>query len=422
MNNKYVIIPILIHIVIILGLFVVIAISGGNYRDMLLVDDGYYNIARNFVHGDTLLHKFRGPVQPFVISILFIFPESLHPFVRLLVSLFISVGVIVTVYYITRNYISKKQFLIGSLVFLLNPVYIHWTFRGAPELLLALFLGLFILCIINLFRTNKSIYLFFSALILFASFFVKPVFLFIPFFLILASLIMKSRKFVFVSLLFVIIGLIGYVAQDQITKKPYLSNQSEYAKTHDYKHKIFLINDSFWTDYVLKTKQFYKPTVNAYDEEYKNGKPIGEYIDIWIRNFYQEFPNSNLIHMNLYFVYTEPLLVAQKLLVSPLFYFSMSARQLETFVKLLFSLVSIILAVLGLRAVTREPEHKSEIILIISIIVGFIALHLVTHAMNRYSLPVLPYLYIWAGIPLMQLFKRIRNALKHQAVTVTHGE
>ena len=86
-KNKYIIIPILINILILLGLLAVVIISGADYHKILLMGDSYYDIAKDFFYGDTLLHKFRGPILPLIYSILFVFPQSIHPFVRLFISM-----------------------------------------------------------------------------------------------------------------------------------------------------------------------------------------------------------------------------------------------------------------------------------------------------------------------------------------------
>ncbi len=390
----------MIHLFTILGLLVFFIISGAPYQEFTLRGDSYYEIAEKYVQGSTIWHKFRGPIVPAVYTILFIFPKSMHPFLRLIISLIFSIGVILILHRITKDYISEKQFFAGALIFVCNPVYNHWMFRPYPEIFLAFFLGLFILFIVKYFKTYRINYLIYSSIILFISFFIKPVFLFIPIFLLLASLLIKSRKLVISSLILVIIVLVAFIAQDELTKRRYDPNLSRFERKREYQHKVLLITTSYWTDYVLKTKQFYKPTLEGYRIDYKDGKSLVEYKDDWIRAYFQKYPNSNLVFMNLYFIHNEPWLVLQKLLMSPLFYFAISARTSETFIKLGFSVFSLILSVIGLKTLLKNSEYKKEIIIIISIVVGFIALHLVTHAMNRYSFPILPYLYIWGGIPL----------------------
>ena len=394
---------ILMHFLVIMTMLLVVIMSGADYRELLLVDDGYYNIAEGFVRGETLLHKFRGPVIPLIYSILFVFPTSAHPFVRLLISLIFSVGTMTVLFEIVKRYLSERAFFLGSAIFLLNPVYNHWVLKSSPEIYLAFFLGLFILNVVYYFETSKIRYLLYACLIFSISFFVKPVFLFIPIFMFFAAILIKSRRFVVVSLFLLILGTCAYGVQDGITKVKYNPSVKRLERKYDYIHKTLLIADTYWVDYVLRTKQFSKSTILGYGVPYRDGKSLSQYSIDWVKDFYKKYPKGSLVFMNLYFVYREPILVIQKLLISPFFYFAMSAREEETFVKLFFSIVSITLSIIGLRRIYRSSENKNEIKLIVSILLGFVALHLVTHTMNRYSLPILPYLYVWGGIPLLWL-------------------
>jgi hypothetical protein len=421
-DKKYVVFVIMANILIVLGLLAVIIISGVDYHELLLMDDGYYEIARDFAHGDTLLHRFRGPVLPLILSTLFIFPKSAHALVRLLISLLFSAGTIVVLFRITKDYIPRKAFFLGSLVFVLNPVYVHWIIRSCPEIYLAFFLGLFIMNIIDYYTTRRITYLVFASATFAISFCIKPVFLFIPILLLISAMLIRSRRMIIVSLFLLTLGFLSYGAQNEFTEIQYNPEASKFERKNDWVHQTLLISDSYWVDYVLKTKQFHKPTVNEYKIEYRDGKSLVEYRDDWIKVFYEKYPEGNLAFMHLYFISTEPLLVLQKLIVSPIFYFSMSARSIETFVKLIFSILSIFLSVLGLRVVCRNSQHKNSIILIVSIVAGFASLHLLTHAMNRYSLPILPYLYVWGGIPLMKFRNQLSELSRQRARGVGENE
>ena len=412
MKNRYVLIPILINIAILLILLAVVIASGASYQNMLLRADSYYTIADEFAHGGSLLHKFRGPVLPLVFSMLFIFPYGMHPFIRLLLSIIVSAGTITVLYNLTKKYITGREFLFGSLIFIFNPVYVHWTFRPFPEIYLALVLGIFIFSVIRYYRESHIGYLCIAVLSFILSFFIKPVFVFIPFFLLFAALLIKSKKIAAVSVLLLILGILTYVAQDEFTKVGYEADASRIDKTYEYAHKTLLISESYWVDYVVRTRQLFKPTLEEYQIEYKDGKSFQEYAQDWFRDFYQKYPKANYISMNLYFIYKEPFLFLQKLILSPFFFFSMSARTSETIMKLAVSILSVILAIIGLNAALRMSKYKKEIILIVFVLIGYASLHLVTHAMNRYSLPILPYLYVWGGIPLVKSIDWVLSFVK----------
>ncbi len=415
-KNKYIFLLISIHILIIISLLLVVILSGRDYRDLLLRDDGYYFIAKQFVQGGSLLHKFRGPVLPLMFSILFIFPEIFHPFLRLGLSLMFSAGMIILLSRITRDYLTEKLFFIGSLIFILNLVYIHWTFRNTPEVYLCFFLGLFILNIINYYRTEKVRYLIYASLVFILTFFIKPVFLFIPIALIVVTIIIKSRRLFIYSSILLFIGFFSYTAQDRFTQVLYDEEVTKAERHFEYVHKVLLVSDSFWIDHVLKTRQFHKGTLHSYEVNFEGRETTGD----WIRNFYEKYPNGNYVFMNLYFIYDKPLLVIQKLITSPLFYFAMSARTVETLVNLLFSIISLTFCIMGLRIIFKNLGHKEELILMLAVVIGYISLHLLTHSMNRYSMPVLPYLYVWGGVALIRL-KGITKKRSKRADTLTEA-
>lgn len=410
-ENKYIIALSLVHIFIMLIMLFAVMFSGRDYIKLLLYGENYYNPAKSFVNGSTLLHKTRGPILPLIYSILFFFPQSMHPFLRLLISSTFSFGVIIILFKITKDYISEKQFFIGSLIFILNPGYNHWTFKSAPEIYLGFFLGLFILTFIKYYKSGARKYLIYSILIFILSIFLKPTFLFIPFLLLLTSIfIIKSKRIFIISLVLIILSLGGYITFDRITEPKYdprIDNAGSWICGKNY-GKTYLIMNSFWVDYVIKTKRFgalYKEWMEIYDGWLKN-------FDKWMKTFYKKYPNSNYLFMNLYFIYDKPLLFLQKLLVNPLFYFSMSGRPLETFIKLLVNIISLILSISGLKTILKNSKTKNEIILIVSIIAGYAMLHFITHATDRLSLPILPYLYVWGGISCLKFKKKVLNFSK----------
>lgn len=399
-KNKTIFLLFSIHGIVMLCIMAGLMLAGVDYKELLIRDDGYYNIAKGFIHGDaSLFHRFRGPLLPLLFSSMFIFPEALHPFIRLIITLLTSLGIIIILYEITKNYLNTKQFFWGSLLFILNPVYIHWTFKSAPEIYLCFLLGLFIYFILQYYETSKMKYILYGLLVYFLSFFIKPVFLFIPIFMFIFGLLAKSKNIVIVSVIFCVIGIGGYKIQGNITAINYNENIPKSERGCDIIYKTYLISESFLTDYMIKTKQFRFQFINEYTIPYKDNKSYVEYTKYWIEQFYNKYPNNGLVFMNLYFIYTEPLLVLQKLAVSPFLYFSMSSRTYETFVKLFISIIFIILSIIGVKKIfvaTKPQEHK-EILLILSIVLGYIALHLVSGSHNRYSLPILPYLYVWGG-------------------------
>lgn len=401
-KNKTIFLLISIHTFVMVLILAGLIFIDKDYNELLLRDDGYYDIAKNFVHNDgSLFHKFRGPLLPFIFSVIFIFPENIHSFIRLIVTLLFSLGIIIITFKITKNYLTIKQFFWGSLIFLLNPVYIHWTFKSAPEIYICFLLGLFIYNVLKYYHTQKIKYLVFSFIFFFLGFFIKPVFLFIPVLIFLFGIFfIKSKRILIISVIFFILGFTGYKIHNKITEIKYEENVPKVKRGYEYIYKVYLIGDSFLTDYLIKTKQFRFPFINEYTIPYKADKFLDDYTKEWLQDFYEKYPDKGFIFMNLYFIVKEPILVIQKILVSPFFYFGLSSRTPETFVKFSFSLFSLILSFLGLKMILKKFEYqrRTEVLLIISVVLGYIVLHLISGCHNRYSLPIMPYLFVWGGI------------------------
>jgi len=407
-----------LHVLTIISILVLAILAGKDYHDLLLRDDGYYNIAKGFVNGKPLIYHFVGPGLPFIYSIIHLFPYTLHPFVRLFLSLLTSLGVIAITFKITEDYLTPKQLFCGGLIFIFNPVYVHFTFKSTPEIFLALLLGIFILGILNYYKTKKTRWFIYALLSFAASIFTKPVFLFIPVFLLIASLILKTRNLIAGSIILIVVSIGLFNIYDNISGG---NNNVPKFQRRTY-GKADLIIDSYWNNYVIKTKQFRKWTITPYkhpddinkvfnNTEIKNYNikkdfAFGQY---WIKEYFKKNPNASYLKMNLDFVKDKPGLVAQKLLISPLFFLGMSARTIESFVKLFYSLLAIVLAIMGIRVLLkRNKSFKSYIWIILSCIIGFASLYLVLHSMNRYSLPILPYLTVWGGIIVNKVPEDIR--------------
>lgn len=403
----------------ILALLLVSIVASEDYHSLLLVDDGYYKIAGGFMRGESLVDHYVGPGLPLIFTVIHLFPEYLHPFIRLFLSLSSSLLVILIVFKIAGKYLSGKQLFWGGLIFVLNPVFIHWVFKSSTEIFLALCLSLFVFLILKFDESRKAKYFLISLVPFVFSIFIKPVFLFIPLFLILAALIIRNGRFLFASSFLLIVTLFAYKVYES-TRSDRLegSDRIPYGKT-------YLINESYWIDYVIKTRQFMKSSLKQYhkyerdtltqlfgEAEVENYIIQGGYQSFggsWIDKYFEEKPESGYLLMNLNFVKEKPGLVFQKLLVSPFFFLGLSARTYESFIKLVYSLLAIILGIIGLRWVwLRFPGSHNELIIILAVVLGYTSLFILLHTTSRYSMPVLPLLTVWGGVPVYKLISKLR--------------
>lgn len=404
----------ILHIITILSLLLITILGKGDYNYILLEDDGYYDIAKGILQGRSPINNDVGLGLPLIYTIIHLFPTYLHPFIQLLLSIIASLGVIAISLKIAGKYLSKTESLIGALIFIFNPVYFHWTFKNRPEIYLALLFGIFIYCLIEYSKSKRIKWLIYAFIAFAISIFIKPTFLFIPLFIFFWSIFSKKKHVIIASALLLISSFLLYALYDGITGNKSKNGTRKLVHTYG---KTHLIYDTYWTNYVIKTRQFRKQSIKRYEnppnfkkffnakeaENYNLSYPFGAQ---WIKEYCNKNPNANYFEMNLSFIQDKPGLFLQKFLLSPFFFLGMSAREGETFCKLGYSLIAIIISVIGIKKLLRlNREFRHDILIIIYCIFGYASLHFVLHAMNRYSLPILPYLTIWSG-------KYIGNLLK----------
>ena len=190
-RSRYILTLILIHTIIILGILVYVIASGADYHKILLIDDGYYKSAGEIVRGESLSTWF-GLGWPLMLTVVYLFPVSLHPFLRLLISLLFTYGTIVLVFKIFKHYFTDKEIFLGGLFFVANPLYVHWMFKSRIEAPLILLLGLIIFCSQLYLLESKIRYPLLASLFLAISVFTKPVFMLISLFVAVISYIILS--------------------------------------------------------------------------------------------------------------------------------------------------------------------------------------------------------------------------------------
>jgi len=413
--KNYFIYLFLIQIVFVYGLFIVIHILDKDVSQWCLFTDGYYNNAKLLVEGKSILHKGADLGLPLLYTPLFLFNAKYHPIINVTYSVIISFLLLIINYKIFINILTNNEWFWGTLIVVLNPMFAYYTLRPHPEIFLALFMGLFIWYILQYYKYKKYRYLLLSLIIFLFAMLIKPKFILIPFTLFLGSLLIKEKRLVYASLILLIVTVPLFKAYSYITSKPSENNLigSQY-----------LIGESYWMDYIIKTGQFHKGHANYFTsnsdklpEIYKNVTTqydLSQIAQEWIKNYYEKYPNSSGINMNLHFIKENPYLVLQNLLASPFFFFMLGTDKTFTVLLVPFTLVAFFLAILGIKK--RYHTYGNEIIIILSIIIGYSLLHFLTHSYSRYSLPVLPFFYVFGGIPIIKIINKIQQfwSLKKQ--------
>jgi len=417
-----------IHYLVIGGVVLAAYLYNYNMKSLLLLDDGYYNLAGKLFYGDSILHNRLSIGMPVLFSSLYFFPETLQPFIRLIITLLFSTGIIVLTYKIAENYLSGESLFAGSLIFILNPVFVHWTVRSFPDIYIAFFLTLFTFAILKLPEGFSSKYFLIAVISFVTGVFFKPSMLIIPFALLVYFIFRKNKRMTLIAVILCFISAGSFGLYNKMTKPIYTGEKE--VEVSAYYGELQLISSSLWINWVTKTNQYFKPTKTPYEipgniDEifppnekwlYKNIHPQRQIYDAAERyaiNYFARNPGGNVVTLNFSFILEYPDLVFKKLVLSPFFFLGMSANPFEGLVKLVYSLFFILLGLWGIKKMYSE-KNKISFDTILVIILGYSLLFILTHSMNRYSMPIIPLATVWGGVVWRGGIRRSRGRLEER--------
>lgn len=364
--------------------------SGANERaqQLLLRDDGYTRIAKNFVRGnDSLMHKEVGPGLPLIYAPAFLLPETLQPIVRYLLTVFINIMSILIFYQIARKLrISDAAFLVAGFFLVLHPVFVHWTIKSAPDPLITLFLLLFVYFVLN-----GRKYWPIAAAVFFASIFVRPTVLLVPLMLLFVALLQKEKSLFFFAMTLLVLSTAGYWLNNKMTVEPHMEKLTTYSSGL---HEVVM--DAYFVDNVLRTTRFNTGALNWPD----GNRPMAhQQYWTWMRRHREA--NDNRFTLLLKFVAQHPRLMMQKILLNPVFFLCMCATTFETWITLIYNIVLLLLAIVF---IVRNRLAGSEKIIIWSAL-GYFLIFWIGHSYSRYIYALLPFLALFAARGLMGLMK-----------------
>jgi hypothetical protein len=421
-RKKAVIISFTIHTLVMIIILLTLVVFNVDYSWHLLKDDGYYSTAGRYIQGDFSPYgNVIGPGLPAIYMVIYLFPEILHPFIRLLISQMFIFIILYTLSKITVNKLSNKQYLLGSLLIVLNPIFIHYTFRSIPDTYLAGLLGIFILAYLRFYERNRIISLMVATISLSIGIFIRPSFILIPFVILLYSLIYKRNIIsIATSTILILVALLSLFLNNVYIEKGKALNRYESVEDsvsiRDVNRYDVVILNFILTETIINTGRFHKGTVDNYGDTVSGGGVdyLYERVDKFINEYYDNYPEGSAIGMVLYYAKENPLVTIMKIILSPIFFFSLSSREIMSYSYLLISIVYLLFAIRGSKAIIiREIKNKNHIMIILYIIFGYILLHIITHGYSRYSIAVLPYLYIWVGVSFQSIiWDKVENIIK----------
>jgi len=356
-KNKYLVILISMHLLIMLTLLAIIISLGVDYHKLLLMDDGYYDTAGLLVKGEGP-NSLYGLGYPTLLTALYLFPVFVHPFLRLLISVLFTCGTIAIVFKIFENYLTPKEIFWGGIFLVLNPLYIHWMFRSRPEAPLVLLLGLIIFYSQRFLQDKRFFNLLLASVFLAIGIFTKPVFMLAPFFLVCLSLILKSKRVFVLSITLIVVSVVAFLG----TKK--LVNNRQ--KDAEYYQVPSIVGSAFYVDAIVRNRDFktqYMYIENEEGDTIRNPRLAPG--DEWVMNYEKKYGNRSSIMMGLRLASEKPGMVIQQFIANPFMAFSLSSTEYETFLHLVVNLCSMILAIIGIAKVgdksgircRGKPEH-----------------------------------------------------------------
>ncbi|MCJ7448897.1 MAG: hypothetical protein MUO72_14520 [Bacteroidales bacterium] len=175
------------------------------------------------------------------------------------------------------------------------------------------------------------------------------------------------------------------------------------------------------TETILETGQFHKGTIDQY--RFNDSQSLGndfqkgvEHIDAKISEFTVDYkktyPDRHFSHMIFYYVKEHPGVFLAKIFLCPVFFFALSSREIVSYLLLIITSIYLILTWKGIKSILLKEKDKQFFLIILSVLFGYFLLHWMTHAYSRYSLVILPYLYIWTGPQVVNLIMKIKNKFR----------
>jgi len=404
-RRRVVITAFLIHSAIMLLIIIGLIFLGKDYSYYLLIDDGYYNLSESFVKGNFFENNVLGFGLPLIYMPIHLFPEYLHPFIRLIISQGAVFFILNFLSKITENKLSNKQLLFGAILVVINPVFVQWSFKTSVDLYLTLMMAGFLYYLFKYNEKFKTKYFLLSLLFFGYSIFLRPSFILIPAGLIFISLVvLRSKSKVKVSSILFLFTLICFYLNSLYIG--YNGTQQKDLNSEMGRDRLFPFSYAI-TEIIIETRQYHKGTIDDYnikDKKYSNiefetGK---EYLKFRanknIKAFNDKYPNGNMLDQMWFFAITKPRVFFARIFLGPIFYFSLSSRELYSYILLIITIIYFFINIKSLRCLAKRKENKEFFIILFTILFSYFLFHWATHSFSRYSLVVLPFIYIWGGI------------------------
>jgi hypothetical protein len=370
--------------------------------DYFLIDDGYYMIGKYFYEGKiTLSHQVRGPGMILLFSSFNIFPAYIHPYLRILITLIVTYGNLFFVSKIFENILSKKQLFWGMLLAIFNPLYIHFTIKNTPEVFITFFLGVIIFSYIRFLKTMNIRYIFYSILFVLIGMFFKPVFFLIPLSLLIHNIfINKNKKIFYILIIFSLLSIMSYFSFHLFTK-----SEEKGSFTYGYPD---IMGRIYLFDAIMKTGELNMGTTDDLlrtGNEKSNFLICNEYFEKWLKDYEKEHTNYSELELAYSYIKDNLLRFVFLRVTSPLLFICLTSNTFETVSYLFLYSVLVYMVIVSLKKLYKK--NRCEILIIIYTLMGYAMVFFLSLSYARYSIPFMFYFLIFIGVILDKYAERI---------------
>jgi len=367
----------------------------------LLEDDGYYRISEEFVGGGSLFYRGRGFGLALIYSAIHFFPNSLHPYVRLILSLTFNIFTLVILRLIASRYITDREFFLGGVLLIFNPAFVHFTIKSVPDNYLAFFVTCFAYFFLKSYYSDSVVLCFvIASLVLVFSIFIRPSVLLIPPVLMLIGIVNRNRKLFILAFILLMICMSAFMAFRTVTDLKGEDNKAGYTTgVHDF------IWDTYLIENILRSGKIEKGTyLPAHSVESNQHDAIRRY-RAWRDAYSMKNPDSGSYRVLLDFIRENPVSVTIKFCVNPIFVFTLGSRTIEFYINLVFTALLMGFLVIGI----RHMERDLGVWIILGIGGGYLLTFVIIHVAARYSVGIIALLSIFAGKGFQTVLRKIGN-------------
>ncbi len=392
----------LLHSGMMISAVAALILFGADYSDYLLRGDGYFKLAGEFAVGNFFASRSVSPLYPLLLSPIHFLPEVLHPFARLALTQAFVLGILFILSEITKNRLRNVQYLVGGILIIFNPVFLQWTLRMSPDLLLTFLLGAFIYYLIKYYQDSLLKHAVLVLIFFNLSLFVRPSFVLIPGFLVLISFFNLKDKRMVLLIIILFITTVGSYVVNSVYVNYSRSETAEFSP--DANRSRLFIHNLILNEVMLETMQFHKGTIDHYNINYDrdiftNGASYFENREFaYVRNYNRENPDGSTAHMLLLYAKENPNVVMAKYLFGPVHFFNLSSREWMSYLLLFYHSICFMLLFFSMKHLLNSAAAKNYFLFIFTILFGYFFLHWLTHSYSRYAVVIIPYLFIWVGI------------------------